>query len=272
MYLNIKEENDMNNLQVFNNTEFGQIRTLTENGKILFCASDIAKALGYNNVSDAISKHCRWVAKRYIPHPQSKSTTIEVNFIPEGDIYRLIIRSKLPNAEKFERWVFDEVLPTINKHGGYLTPDKIEEVLLNPDTIIKLATELKTEREKLANAEMQIEMDKPKVLFADAVATSKTSILIGELAKLIKQNGYDIGQKRLFTFLRENGYLVRRKGGEYNMPTQKSMNLGLFEIKERTINHTDHVETVKTPKVTGKGQIYFLNLFFKIMVKNGATA
>lgn len=119
---------------------------------------------------------------------------------------------------------------------------------------------------------MQIEMDKPKVLFADAVATSKTSILIGELAKLIKQNGYDIGQKRLFNFLRENGYLVKRKGSEYNMPTQKSVNLGLFEIKERTINHTDHVETVKTPKVTGKGQIYFLNLFFKIMVKNGATA
>lgn len=259
----------MNNLQVFNNTEFGQVRTLTENGKILFCASDIAKALGYKYPNDAVNQHCRATVKRRTPISGKMQ---DINFIPEGDVYRLIIRSKLPNAEKFERWVFDEVLPTINKHGGYLTPDKIEEVLLNPDTIIKLATELKTEREKLANAEMQIEMDKPKVLFADAVATSKTSILIGELAKLIKQNGYDIGQKRLFNFLRENGYLVKRKGSEYNMPTQKSMNLGLFEIKERTINHTDHVETVKTPKVTGKGQIYFLNLFFKIMVKNGATA
>lgn len=269
MYLNIKEENDMNSLQVFKNAEFGQVRTLTENGKILFCASDVAKALGYTNVSKAINDHCKGITKRYTLTEGGKQ---QLNFIPEGDVYRLIIRSKLPNAEKFERWVFDEVLPTINKHGGYLTPDKIEEVLLNPDTIIRLATELKTEREKLANAEMQIEMDKPKVLFADAVATSKTSILIGELAKLIKQNGYDIGQKRLFNFLRENGYLVKRKGSEYNMPTQKSMNLGLLEIKERTINHTDHVETVKTPKVTGKGQIYFLNLFFKIMVKNGATA
>ena len=259
----------MNSLQVFKNAEFGQVRTLTENGKILFCASDVAKALGYTNVSKAINDHCKGITKRYTLTEGGKQ---QLNFIPEGDVYRLIIRSKLPNAEKFERWVFDEVLPTINKHGGYLTPDKIEEVLLNPDTIIRLATELKTEREKLANAEMQIEMDKPKVLFADAVATSKTSILIGELAKLIKQNGYDIGQKRLFNFLRENGYLVKRKGSEYNMPTQKSMNLGLLEIKERTINHTDHVETVKTPKVTGKGQIYFLNLFFKIMVKNGATA
>lgn len=269
----------MNNLQVFNNAEFGQVRTLTENGKILFCASDIAKALGYLNVSKAINDHCPHVTKRYIGVETGTKTDgtpaiqqVQTNFIPEGDVYRLIIRSKLPAAEKFERWVFDEILPAINKHGGYLTPDKIEEVLLNPDTIIKLATDLKAEREKRINAEKQIETDKPKVLFADAVATAKTSILIGELAKLIKQNGYDIGQKRLFNFLREKGYLIKRKGIDYNMPTQKSMNLGLFEIKERTINHTDHVEIVKTTKVTGKGQIYFLNLFFKIMVKNGATA
>ena len=262
----------MNNLQVFNNAEFGKVRTLVEGDKILFCASDIAKALGYEKPNNAINTHCKYATLKQGIITDSLGRRQDANFIPEGDVYRLIIRSKLPAAEKFERWVFDEILPAINKHGGYLTPDKIEEVLLNPDTIIRLATELKTEREKLANAEMQIEMDKPKVLFADAVATSKTSILIGELAKLIKQNDYDIGQKRLFNFLRENGYLVKRKGSEYNMPTQKSMNLGLFEIKERTINHTDHVETVKTPKVTGKGQIYFLNLFFKIMVKNGATA
>lgn len=269
----------MNNLQVFNNTEFGQVRTLTENGKILFCASDIAKALGYARPADAVNQFCPHTVKHSIGVETGKKADgtpatqqIQMNFIPEGDVYRLIVRSKLPNAERFERWVFDEVLPTINKHGGYLTPDKIEEVLLNPDTIIKLATELKTEREKLANAEMQIEMDKPKVLFADAVATSKTSILIGELAKLIKQNGYDIGQKRLFEFLRNNGYLIKRKGVDYNMPTQKSMNLGLFEIKERTTSHTDHTEIVKTTKVTGKGQIYFLNLFFKIRVRNEVTA
>ena len=247
-----------NNLQVFNNVEFGQVRTLLDDNKILFCASDIAKALGYARPADAVTAHCKGAVKRRL---LTKGGEQETKFIPEGDVYRLIIRSKLPAAEKFERWVFDEILPAINKHGGYLTPDKIEEVLLNPDTIIKLATDLKAEREKRINAEKQIETDKPKVLFADAVATAKTSILIGELAKLIKQNGYDIGQKRLFNFLREKGYLIKRKGIDYNMPTQKSMNLGLFEIKERTINHTDHVEIVKTTKVTGKGQIYFINLF-----------
>lgn len=247
-----------NNLQVFNNVEFGQVRTLLDDNKILFCASDIAKALGYARPADAVTAHCKEAVKRRL---LTKGGEQETKFIPEGDVYRLIIRSKLPAAEKFERWVFDEILPAINKHGGYLTPDKIEEVLLNPDTIIKLATDLKAEREKRINAEKQIETDKPKVLFADAVATAKTSILIGELAKLIKQNGYDIGQKRLFNFLREKGYLIKRKGIDYNMPTQKSMNLGLFEIKERTINHTDHVEIVKTTKVTGKGQIYFINLF-----------
>lgn len=252
----------MNNLQVFNNAEFGQVRTLVEDGKILFCANDVAKALGYKIPKDAVKQHCRGAVKHLLTDSLGREQ--ETNIIPEGDVYRLIIRSKLPSAEKFEHWIFDEVLPTINKHGGYLTPDKIEEVLLNPDTIIKLATDLKAEREKRINAEKQIETDKPKVLFADAVATAKTSILIGELAKLIKQNGYDIGQKRLFNFLREKGYLIKRKGIDYNMPTQKSMNLGLFEIKERTINHTDHVEIVKTTKVTGKGQIYFINLFDKI--------
>lgn len=265
----------MNNLQVFNNTEFGQVRTINKKNEIWFVGKDIALALGYADTDYSIRVHVDGEDKQLFKPEEIQGLKISnrgMVFINESGLYSLVLSSKLPTAKKFKHWITSEVLPSIRKHGGYLTPDKIEEVLLNPDTIIRLATELKTEREKLANAEMQIEIDKPKVLFADAVATSKTSILIGELAKLIKQNGYDIGQKRLFNFLRENGYLVKRKGSEYNMPTQKSMNLGLFEIKERTINHTDHVETVKTPKVTGKGQIYFLNLFFKIMVKNGATA
>ena len=265
----------MNNLRVFNNTEFGQVRTINKKNEIWFVGKDIALALGYADTDYSIRVHVDSEDKQLFKPEEIQGLKISnrgMVFINESGLYSLVLSSKLPTAKKFKHWITSEVLPSIRKHGGYLTPDKIEEVLLNPDTIIRLATELKTEREKLANAEIQIEMDKPKVLFADAVATSKTSILIGELAKLIKQNGYDIGQKRLFNFLRENGYLVKRKGSEYNMPTQKSMNLGLFEIKERTINHTDHVETVKTPKVTGKGQIYFLNLFFKIMVKNGATA
>lgn len=189
-----------------------------------------------------------------------------MTFINESGLYSLALSSKLPKAKEFKRWITKEVIPSIRKHGGYLTPAKIEEVLSNPDTIIKLATELKQERAKRIEHEQKIEADKPKVLFAEAVETAKSSILVGELAKLIKQNGIDIGQQRLFNFMRENGYLIKQKGSAYNMPTQKSMNLGLFEIKERTINHSDHVEIVKTPKVTGKGQIYFINLFAKKMV------
>lgn len=260
----------MNKLQIFNSPEFGQVRMIVEDDKILFCASDVASALKYSNISKAINDHCPHVTKRYIGVETGTKAdgtpaiqNVQMNFIPEGDIYRLVVRSKLPTAIKFEGWVFDDIIPSIRKHGGYLTPAKIEEVLSNPDTIIKLATELKQERAKRIEHEQKIEADKPKVLFAEAVETAKSSILVGELAKLIKQNGIDIGQQRLFNFMRENGYLIKQKGSAYNMPTQKSMNLGLFEIKERTINHSDHVEIVKTPKVTGKGQIYFINMFAK---------
>jgi anti-repressor protein len=252
----------MNELQIFSNQEFGQIRTVKINDKIYFIASDIAKALGYVNTSKAVKDHCRWVTKCYIPHPQNPEKTLEVNVIPEGDIYRLISNSELPNAQKFESWIFDEVLPTINRHGAYLTPEKIEEVLLNPDTIIQLATQLKQEREEKFRLEEKIKQDKPKVLFADSVAISDTAILIGELAKLLKQNGIDIGEKRLFEWMRSNGYLINRKGTDYNMPTQRSMELGLFRIKETSITHSDgHVTISKTAKVTGKGQIYFINKF-----------
>lgn len=260
----------MNKLQIFNSPEFGQVRMIVEDDKILFCASDVASALKYSNISKAINDHCPHITKRYIGVETGTKAdgtpaiqNVQMNFIPEGDIYRLVVRSKLPTAIKFEGWVFDDIIPSIRKHGGYLTPAKIEEVLSNPDTIIKLATELKQERAKRIEHEQKIEADKPKVLFAEAVETAKSSILVGELAKLIKQNGIDIGQQRLFNFMRENGYLIKQKGSAYNMPTQKSMNLGLFEIKERTINHSDHVEIVKTPKVTGKGQIYFINMFAK---------
>lgn len=260
----------MNELKIFNNPEFGEVRTIVEDGKILFCASDVAKALGYARPANAISQFCPHALKKGIgvetgikADGTPAMQNVQMNFIPEGDVYRLVVRSKLPIAERFAGWVFDDVIPSIRKHGGYLTPAKIEEVLSNPDTIIKLATELKQERAKRIEHEQKIEADRPKVLFAEAVETAKSSILVGELAKLIKQNGIDIGQQRLFNFMRENGYLIKQKGSAYNMPTQKSMNLGLFEIKERTINHSDHVEIVKTPKVTGKGQIYFINMFAK---------
>lgn len=249
----------MKNLQIFNNPEFGEIRTLEEDGKILFCAADIAKALGYTNPNKAVNDHCRAITKRSTPISGKMQ---EINFIPEGDVYRLITHSKLSAAEKFEKWVFDEVLPTIHKHGAYMTPDKLEEVLLKPDTLIQLAQNLKDEQEKRRALEVKVEAQRPKVLFAESVEAAKTSILIGELAKLLKQNGINIGQNRLFEWLRNNGYLIKRQGSDYNMPTQRAMEMGLFEIKETTITHSDgHIHVSKTPKVTGKGQVYFVNLF-----------
>lgn len=248
-----------NELQIFNNPEFGEIRTLEEGERVLFCGSDVAKALGYTNPSKALSDHCKGVTKRYTP---TKSGTQEMSFIPESDLYRLVFSSKLPTAEKFTDWVTDEILPTIRKHGAYMTPDVIERTLTDPDYIIQLATTLKDEQQKRKALEAQAEENRPKVLFADSVAASHTSILIFDLAKILKQNGVDIGGHRLFDWMRENGYLVRRNGSDHNMPTQRSMEMGLFEVKETTVSHSDgHISVNKTPKVTGKGQQYFINLF-----------
>ena len=241
----------MNELQVFENNQFGQMRTITENGNTLFCGTDVAKALGYTNAPDALTRHCRGIVKRDTPTSSGVQT---MSFITEGDVYRLITHSKLPTAEKFERWVFDEVLPTVRQTGAYMTPETIEKVLMNPDTIISLATQLK-------ELQTKVEQDKPKVLFADAVAASHTSILIGDLAKLIRQNGVEVGQNRLFQWLRDNGYLCST-GERYNLPTQKSMELKLFEVKETTISNPDgSIRITRTTKVTGKGQAYFVNKF-----------
>ena len=259
-----------NQLQIFTNEEFGEIRMVEVNGKPYAVGVDIARALEYSSPSKAVIQHCKGITKLGIP---SEGGIQETNVIPEGDIYRLIIKaadqSKNLNikakAERFESWIFDEVLPTIRKHGAYMTPEKIEEVLMNPDTIIQLATTLKEEQQKRIQAERQLEEQKPKVIFADAVSTSRTSILVGELAKIMRQNGIDTGQNRLFQWLRDNGYLIKRKGTDYNMPTQYSMDLGLFEVKETVITHADgHTSISKTPKVTGKGQIYFINKFKEI--------
>lgn len=187
-----------------------------------------------------------------------------LTIINESGLYSLVLSSKLPTARKFRRWVTSEVLPSIRKHGGYLTPEKLEDVLLHPDTLIRLAQNLKEEQEKRRALEAKVEEDKPKVVFAEAVETSHTSILVGELAKLLKQNGVDMGQQRLFQWMRENGFLIARKGTDYNMPTQKSMEMGLFEIKERTISDPAGVTRItKTPKITGRGQTYFINRFLR---------
>lgn len=256
----------MNELKIFENTEFGTIRTMEDDGKILFCGRDAAKALGYAKPENAISAHCKGTLKRGIPTQGGEQM---MNFIPEGDLYRLIANSKLPSAEKFERWVFDEVLPSIRKHGAYMTPETIEAALLNPDTIIQLATTLKQEREQRMALAAKVEEDRPKVLFADAVDASHTSILIGDLAKLIRQNGVDIGQNRLFAWMRDNDYLIK-VGERRNMPTQRAMDMELYEVKERTVSNPDgSVRITRTVKVTGKGQTYFINRFLAGM-KEGA--
>lgn len=242
-------------IQVFNNEQFGALRTYEEDGQILFCGKDVAASLGYKNTNDAMKKHCKGVAKRY--PLQTAGGIQEFVFITEPDLYRLIIHSKLPTAEKFERWVFEEVLPAIRRTGGYMvakqdeTPEQImaRAVLVAQDTI---------ERQK-----KQIDELKPKALFADAVAASDGTCLVGELAKMLKQNGVNIGQNRLFSWLRENGYLGKT-GSNRNVPTQRSMEQGLFRIKETAVTHSDgHVTINRTPKVTGKGQRYFIEAFAK---------
>jgi len=269
----------MDKLQIFKNEEFGEIRTVDVDGKRGLVASDVAKALGYKDPIKAITRHCRWGVKRPIwvetgkkkdGSPAMRET--EVNIIFKPDLYRLVANSELPGAEKFESWIFDEVLVSIDEFGAYMTPDKLQEVLLNPDTLITLATQLKDfqERNKLLTA--KIETDAPKVIFADAVTVSKDCILVGEMAKILKQNGYDTGETRFFRWLRENGYLCKQKGKKWNAPTQYSMDLGLFEIAKVTINRPNKEPLAKeTSYVTGKGQIYFVNKF-KAKFKTPALA
>lgn len=245
----------MNELQIFENAEFGSVRTVEFDEKTYFVANDVAKALGYVETAKAVRTHCKGVSEMDIP---SNGGIQKMKIISEGDIYRLVIKSQLPTAEKFERWVFDEVLPSIRKHGMYAK----DELLDNPDLLISVAQELKAERERNKVLKAENTRMKPKEIFADAVSVSDTAILIGELAKILKQNGVSIGQNRLFEWMRENGYLIKRKGNDYNMPMQKSMEMGLFEIKERTINNPDgSVRITKTVLVSGKGQQYFINKF-----------
>ena len=241
----------MNDLQLFNNPEFGAVRAVEVDGEPWFVGKDIAQALWYNDTDQALRKHVDdedKLTRRFDGSGQGRSMTT----INESGLYSLVLSSKLPGAKKFKRWVTSEVLPTIRKTGGYQLPKDY------PSALRALADTT----EKLLAAETENEANKPKVLFADAVSTAKTSILVGELAKLLKQNGVDIGQNRLFGWLRENGFLIRRNGTDFNMPTQKSMDLGLFEIKETVVSHADgHTSVNKTPKVTGKGQQYFVQRF-----------
>lgn len=250
----------MNELQVFKNQEFGSVRTLVINSEPWFVGKDVTKALGYDNPSKAIRDHVEEEDKRvgvqnvtpYIIDSLGRKQ--HPTFINESGLYALVFGSKLPSAKKFKRWVTSEVLPALRKTGQYQVKELSGQELM--------AKALIEAQSVLAAKDKQIEEMKPKALFADAVATSHTSILVGELAKILKQNGIEMGQKRLFAWLREKGYLIKRQGTDYNMPTQKAMELGLFEIKEGSyVNGSGVNITTKTPKVTGKGQQYFINKF-----------
>jgi len=252
----------MNNLQIFKNEEFGEVRVINQNNEPWFVGKDIAEILGYVKPQNAIATHVDLDDTLKQGITDNLGRIQDTTIINESGLYSLILGSKLSTSKKFKKWVTSEVLPSIRKHGAYMTDDTIEKALMDPDFLIKLATNLKEEKFKRLEAENKIELDRPKVIFADAVSVSHTSILVGELAKLLKQNGIDIGQNRLFEKLRTEGYLIRRIGSDYNMPTQKSMELKLFEIKETAITHSDgHVTISKTTKVNGSGQIYFVNKF-----------
>ena len=237
------------------------VRLIEDGGQILFCGKDVASILGYTNTTDALKRHCRGVVKHY-PIVDSLGRSQSARFITEPDLYRLITHSKLPEAEKFERWVFEEVIPSIRRHGMYATESVVDAMLADPDAMIRTLTALKEERAKRVRLEAQAQADAPKVVFADAVAAAKTDILIGDLAKILRGNGVDTGQRRLFEWMRVNGYLIRQKGSSWNMPTQRAMDMGLLRVKESVVTHADgHTTVNRTTKVTGRGQTYFVNKF-----------
>ena len=250
-------------LQIFNSEEFGEIRTITKDNETYFVGKDVAKALGFTNPRDAITTHVFDEDKGVdtIDTPGGKQSMTVIN---ESGVYALVFGSRLESAKRFKHWVTSEVIPSIRKNGGYIAG---QETLSDEELMAKallVANNKIAERDKIIEQKQaRIEQMKPKEIFADAVATSHTSILVGDLAKLICQNGYQIGQKRLFDWLRANGYLIK-SGGSYNMPTQRYVEQGLFEIKESNLVNPDgSVRITKTTKITGKGQVYFVNKFLK---------
>lgn len=250
-----------NEIKAFRNEEFGSIRRLEIDGEYWLAGKDVAQALGYSNPRKALADHVDEEDKG-VTKCDTLGGTQDITIINESGLYSLVLSSKLPSAKKFRRWVTSEVLPSIRKHGAYMTQETLEAAILNPDYLLKVATALKEETDKRKALESKVQADAPKVLFADSVAASTSTILIGELAKILRQNGVNTGEKRLFRWMRENGYLVKRNGTDYNMPTQMSMELGILKVKETVVCHSDgHTSISKTPKVTGKGQTYFLNKF-----------
>lgn len=252
----------MNNLQIFDSPDFGQIRTIQQNGEPWFVGKDVAEILGYKDTSDAMKKHVDIedkLTRRFADSGQNR----EMYIINESGLYSLILSSKMPKAKEFKRWVTSEVIPAIRKTGGYIAgSENMTDAEIMAKAVLVAQSTIQQRDQRIKELESDVAAAKPKVLFADSVSASDSTILIGDLAKILKQNGYNTGQKRLFQWLRDNGYLIKRQGADYNSPTQRSMELGLFRVKETPIIHADgHVTVNKTVKVTPKAQIYFANKF-----------
>jgi len=264
----------MNELQVFS-YEGREVRTIQRGGETWWVAKDVCDVFGETNRNRAmqsLDEDEKGYTQMTTPGGIQRFAVVN-----EAGLYALLfamqptkarsvsdeyIADREQKLRSFKRWVTHEVLPTIRKHGAYITSSKLEEIMNDPDSWIKLLTALKEERQEKERLQLQATQDKPKVVFADAVSVSEGTILIGELAKILKGNGIEIGQNRLFERLRQDGFLIKRKGTDYNAPTQKAMELGLFKVKETAITHSDgHVTISKTTKVTGKGQQYFVNYF-----------
>ena len=259
----------MNDIQVFNSEQFGEVRTAGTAQEPIFCAADICRALGYSNGRKAISDHCDEgdVTKRDTP---TSSGVQSMTFVNESGMYSLIFGSKLESAKQFKKWVTSEVLPSIRKHGMYATEATVESMLNDPENAILMLQAYQKERKERLAAQQQVEKleaqaieDKPKIIYADAVKGSTSSCLIGELAKMIAQNGYPIGEKRLFQWMRENHYLCSY-GERFNQPYQQYIEQGLFTMKQNVFSVDGEMRTRNTTKVTGKGQIYFINKFIGV--------
>lgn len=237
-----------------------QVRTISRDNEPWFVLRDVCEVLSVGNAADVARRLDE--DEKGIDSIDTLGGVQSMTIINESGLYNVILRSDKPEAKQFRRWVTAEVLPTIRRHGMYAAPATVEAMLADPDTMIQTLTALKTERTARIAAEATVAAQAPKVLFADAVAVSEGAILIAELAKILKGNGIDIGQNRLFEKLRQDGFLIRRQGSDYNSPTQRAMDMKLFKVKETAITHSDgHVTVNRTTKVTGRGQVYFVNRY-----------
>ena len=252
----------MNSIKVFNSPEFGEVRTIEINGEAWFVGKDVADILAYSNTRDALARHVDAEDKNTVVIPDGNKGNPNQTIINESGLYSLILSSKLPTAKQFKHWITSEVIPAIRRHGIYATPETIEKIINDPNFLITVLTELQKEQTKNKILTAKIAENKPLTEFAEAVGRSRNAILIGDLAKMLCQNGVKIGQNRLFAWLRKNNYLISRKGLSHNMPEQWAMDMGIFIVRESVVRFSDGTEhTRRTPMVTGKGQIYFINLF-----------